>query len=88
MDFLRFTAEKTDEGQTLYNKTHRVTVGNDLDRSEKVNGLPRLLRRLAMTDQCHSERSEESVFLKKGFPNSQPSQRGRWHAAGVTKEGL
>ena len=29
------------------------------------NGLPRLLRRLAMTDQCHSERSEKSVFPKK-----------------------
>ena len=32
--------------------------------------------------------SKESVFSKKGFSNSQPSQRRRWHAAGVTKEGL
>ncbi len=32
---------------------------------KKENGLPRLLRRLAMTDQCHSEQSEESVSPKK-----------------------
>ena len=36
--------------------------GNCDDICKKENGLPRLLRRLAMTRQCHSERSEESVF--------------------------
>ncbi|MBQ3501030.1 MAG: hypothetical protein IJA70_06375 [Oscillospiraceae bacterium] len=35
--------------------------------------MPRLLQRLAMTDQCHSERSEESVSSTKpvgDYPSS------------------
>ena len=36
---------------------------------KKRNGLPRLLRRLAMTEQCHSERSEEPVLRKERADN-------------------
>ena len=47
--------------------------GNRDDIHKKENGSPRLLRRLAMTDQCHSERSEESVSSTKpvgDYPSS------------------
>ena len=57
--------QKTGAPLRRFNKNRRVTAGNGLDRSERENGLPRLLRRLAKTEQCHSERSEESVFPQK-----------------------
>ena len=45
---------------------------------KKGNGLPRLLRRLAMTDQCHSERSEESVSPNKEPVGQAPLCKGSW----------
>ena len=51
----------------FYFGTHCVTAGN---------GLPRLLRRLAMTKPCHSERSEESVSSKK-IPGGSAFPRGK-----------
>jgi len=77
----------------VHNAEFKVeSVGRGLAPAlKKGNGLPRLLRRLAMTDQCHSEQSEESVLLKR-IPGGQAFPEGKVDflqlVAEKTKEGL